>query len=203
MLLSMAGSPYTSPEVPTIEPADGFIDINNLSLYDLPQQALHELLERFLMRNFVTEITTEDNASGELLVGDNVKGVPTAADTWSAAQDVHITSDDYDTPRHKFEEYLPTISEDGSPMSSSNLSTLVDDDDGLKDKGTSTFKSVGSKDHKDGSCTPCAFFCYSKMGCNRGQDCLFCHENHPKKRGRKQQRRVERQGQPCDALTGA
>lgn len=47
--------------------------------------------------------------------------------------------------------------------------------------------SAGSSGHPD-MCTPCSFHCYSLQGCNRGQACLFCHMDHPKKgrrRGRK------------------
>lgn len=47
--------------------------------------------------------------------------------------------------------------------------------------------SVGSRLHPDG-CTPCSFFCYSLSGCNRGEDCTFCHNEHlrrQKRRGKK------------------
>merc|ERR1719265_2120603 len=42
-------------------------------------------------------------------------------------------------------------------------------------------KSIGSIKHPSG-CTPCAFHCYSLSGCNRGAECQYCHEEHPKKR---------------------
>jgi hypothetical protein len=51
-------------------------------------------------------------------------------------------------------------------------------------------KSIGSMFHPD-HCTPCSFFCYSLRGCNRGSQCEFCHEDHPRKarrRGRKKRR---------------
>lgn len=41
-------------------------------------------------------------------------------------------------------------------------------------------QSKGSLLHPTG-CTPCAFFCYSLMGCKRGQFCEFCHMDHPRK----------------------
>jgi PAS domain S-box-containing protein len=51
-------------------------------------------------------------------------------------------------------------------------------------------KSTGSILHPD-LCTPCSFFCYSLTGCNRGSECEYCHEDHPKKatrRGRKKRK---------------
>jgi hypothetical protein len=48
-------------------------------------------------------------------------------------------------------------------------------------------KSIGSVLHPD-HCTPCSFFCYSLTGCNRGKECEYCHEDHPKantRRGKK------------------
>jgi len=44
--------------------------------------------------------------------------------------------------------------------------------------------SEGSRYHPDG-CTPCSFHCYSKMGCNKGQECMYCHMEHPKRRTRR------------------
>lgn len=38
-------------------------------------------------------------------------------------------------------------------------------------------------------CTPCSFFCYSLAGCNRGEDCAFCHLSHPRQNKRRGQRR--------------
>lgn len=42
-------------------------------------------------------------------------------------------------------------------------------------------QSVGSKLHPE-LCTPCAFFCYSLKGCNRGESCAYCHMPHIKTR---------------------
>jgi PAS domain S-box-containing protein len=44
--------------------------------------------------------------------------------------------------------------------------------------------SKGSVDHPDG-CTPCAFYCYSKGGCNKGEACLYCHMAHPRRTRRR------------------
>jgi len=55
-------------------------------------------------------------------------------------------------------------------------------------------KSIGSVLHPD-HCTPCSFFCYSLMGCNRGRECEYCHEDHPKKaRRRGKKKRKAKQG---------
>jgi hypothetical protein len=51
-------------------------------------------------------------------------------------------------------------------------------------------KNIGSAHHPKG-CTPCSFFCYSMSGCNKGQNCEYCHEDHPKnkrRRGKKKRR---------------
>jgi len=40
--------------------------------------------------------------------------------------------------------------------------------------------SEGSGLHPNG-CTPCSFFCYSLAGCNKGSDCSFCHNTHPRR----------------------
>jgi hypothetical protein len=45
-------------------------------------------------------------------------------------------------------------------------------------------KSIGSAHHPNG-CTPCSFFCYSMAGCNKAQNCEYCHEDHPKKKSRR------------------
>jgi len=41
--------------------------------------------------------------------------------------------------------------------------------------------SEGSSSHPE-SCRPCAFHCYSLVACNQGEDCLYCHMDHPRKR---------------------
>eukprot|EP00746_Dinoflagellata_sp_MGD_P086548 gnl/MRDRNA2_/MRDRNA2_34266_c0_seq1.p1 gnl/MRDRNA2_/MRDRNA2_34266_c0~~gnl/MRDRNA2_/MRDRNA2_34266_c0_seq1.p1 ORF type:complete len:542 (+),score=83.40 gnl/MRDRNA2_/MRDRNA2_34266_c0_seq1:187-1812(+) len=51
-------------------------------------------------------------------------------------------------------------------------------------------KSIGSALHPY-ECTPCSFFCYSMVGCNKAENCEYCHEDHPKKsrrRGKKKRR---------------
>lgn len=61
-------------------------------------------------------------------------------------------------------------------------------------------KSIGSMFHPD-QCTPCSFFCYSLRGCNRGSQCEYCHEDHPRKarrRGRKKRRGKGGHGKDCD-----
>ena len=66
-----------------------------------------------------------------------------------------------------------------------------------KMKGSSseeTALSVGSRLHPDG-CTPCSFFCYSLSGCNRGEECTFCHHEHlrrPRRRGKKKRGEKEK-----------
>lgn len=51
--------------------------------------------------------------------------------------------------------------------------------------------SVGGEDSQDAStshpdgCTPCAFHCYSFMGCTKGDCCGYCHESHPRKTRRR------------------
>lgn len=47
--------------------------------------------------------------------------------------------------------------------------------------------SIGSRLHPD-ECTPCSFYCYSLSGCNKGEACTFCHNEHlrrPKRRSKK------------------
>jgi len=46
---------------------------------------------------------------------------------------------------------------------------------------STNLQSVGSKLHPE-LCTPCAFFCYSLKGCNRGESCAYCHMPHIKTR---------------------
>jgi len=41
--------------------------------------------------------------------------------------------------------------------------------------------SEGSIDHPD-KCKPCAFYCYSLRGCNKGASCSFCHLEHIKRK---------------------
>lgn len=48
--------------------------------------------------------------------------------------------------------------------------------------------SIGSANHPNG-CDPCVHYCFSKRrGCNRGDDCSFCHNFHESKLQQKRQR---------------
>eukprot|EP00746_Dinoflagellata_sp_MGD_P015738 gnl/MRDRNA2_/MRDRNA2_135128_c0_seq1.p1 gnl/MRDRNA2_/MRDRNA2_135128_c0~~gnl/MRDRNA2_/MRDRNA2_135128_c0_seq1.p1 ORF type:complete len:652 (+),score=108.37 gnl/MRDRNA2_/MRDRNA2_135128_c0_seq1:370-2325(+) len=58
-------------------------------------------------------------------------------------------------------------------------------------------KSIGSMFHPD-QCTPCSFYCYSLMGCNRGSQCEYCHEDHPKKARRRGKKKRRGQGSSAD-----
>lgn len=40
--------------------------------------------------------------------------------------------------------------------------------------------SKGSTGHEEGSCKPCLFF-QTKVGCNKGVECTFCHIQHKRK----------------------
>lgn len=62
-------------------------------------------------------------------------------------------------------------------------------------------KSIGSIFHPD-SCTPCSFYCYSLMGCNRGSQCEYCHEDHPKKARRRGKKKRRGQGSAADMDCG-
>lgn len=55
-------------------------------------------------------------------------------------------------------------------------------------EGCTEQKSVGSLMHPS-LCTPCSFYCYSLIGCNRGEACLYCHMDHPRKGRRRGQKR--------------
>jgi len=81
----------------------------------------------------------------------------------------------------------------------------ADDDDEGEDAGNNTNEmgalpawSAGSAGHPD-SCTPCSFHCYSLIGCNRGDECLFCHMQHMR---RKHRRRRGRKKRPMDKECG-
>jgi hypothetical protein len=62
-------------------------------------------------------------------------------------------------------------------------------------------KSIGSMFHPD-RCTPCSFYCYSLMGCNRGSQCEYCHEDHPKKARRRGKKKRRGQGSAADMEGG-
>jgi len=53
--------------------------------------------------------------------------------------------------------------------------------------------SEGSVGHPD-SCTPCAFYCYSTSGCNKGQACLYCHMAHPRRTRRRGKKKPKDEG---------
>ena len=51
-------------------------------------------------------------------------------------------------------------------------------------------RSFGSKGNEDSLCTPCLF--YTRMVCNDGLNCRFCHLQHkPRKRSKKRARHTE------------
>ncbi|CAL1130380.1 unnamed protein product [Cladocopium goreaui] len=50
--------------------------------------------------------------------------------------------------------------------------------------GVQPMKSKGSAGHPD-TCKECTFYFFSTTGCIKGADCLFCHEFHPRKNGKK------------------
>lgn len=66
-------------------------------------------------------------------------------------------------------------------------------DDNLSTKFASIFQdgpaySVGSAGHPN-DCQPCVHYCFSKRrGCNRGDECTFCHSFHESKLQQKRQR---------------
>jgi len=57
--------------------------------------------------------------------------------------------------------------------------------------------SEGSVNHPDG-CTPCAFFCYSTIRCNKGLLCIYCHMAHPRRQRRRRRKKIE--GDPDEDL---
>mmetsp|Transcript_90387 Transcript_90387/g.179867 ORF Transcript_90387/g.179867 Transcript_90387/m.179867 type:complete len:449 (+) Transcript_90387:93-1439(+) len=64
--------------------------------------------------------------------------------------------------------------------------------------------SIGSTDHPV-ACTPCSFFCYSPMGCDRGSACTFCHMSHPRRtrrRGHKKRNAGKKEGDDENKNTG-
>jgi len=48
--------------------------------------------------------------------------------------------------------------------------------------------SIGSRDHSQGKCKPCAFF-WTQEGCNNGSACPFCHLCEPGEKKRRQKAR--------------
>jgi len=59
-------------------------------------------------------------------------------------------------------------------------------------------KSMGSMLHPTG-CTPCSFHCYSLMGCNKAEDCRYCHMDHPK-RTRRRGKKKKTGGKDCQEM---
>jgi hypothetical protein len=49
--------------------------------------------------------------------------------------------------------------------------------------------SKGSESHP-GNCTPCAFFCFKRSGCDKGESCNFCHLGHESRRQRRREERM-------------
>lgn len=56
----------------------------------------------------------------------------------------------------------------------------------LEVKGTA-LKSAGTALHPN-NCTECQFFFFSQSGCNKGVDCQFCHDFHPRTKQKKNRR---------------
>mmetsp|Transcript_46852 Transcript_46852/g.134995 ORF Transcript_46852/g.134995 Transcript_46852/m.134995 type:complete len:595 (-) Transcript_46852:187-1971(-) len=130
-----------------------------------------------------------------------------------------------DSPRHAAEEAVPAQAEDAdAPICGADavdfgfgqqVSTRRhmqhcedDDDDDGEDAGQGNeigalpAWSAGSAGHPD-SCTPCSFHCYSLSGCNRGDECLFCHMLHVRRKHRRRRGRKKRNGEKdCDGSMG-
>lgn len=76
------------------------------------------------------------------------------------------------------------------------------------DVDPAVLKSIGSEGHPS-RCCECQFFFFSLTGCKKGQDCLYCHEFHPRakeKKNRKLRRRLDEVGSKQEKLgleTGA
>ena len=47
-------------------------------------------------------------------------------------------------------------------------------------------KSVGSAGHPN-SCTPCSFYCFSRLGCRLDRDCTYCHLFHQSSRRKRRE----------------
>jgi hypothetical protein len=188
MLLSMQGNYQMAADSPSLNPANlspANLSIDNLSLRDLPNPVLHILLERLASGNFVPDNKVTPRCE------NNTVG-------WCASKDcglVRLDNDkaemQYQSAKEFTEVEIQGLKSEGYSDYDSSCPTSPAKSIAVDDylKGDIVLKSVGSKDHYLKSCTPCAFFCYSKIGCNRGQECQFCHENHPKKSGSKGQRR--------------
>lgn len=63
-------------------------------------------------------------------------------------------------------------------------------DDGQGAPGTGPYETLavqgprnseGSLGHATEECLPCTFYCFTRRGCNRGEDCRFCHLVHQSK----------------------
>jgi len=64
--------------------------------------------------------------------------------------------------------------------------------------------SIGSAKHGEGACRRCCFF--PKGRCHNGQDCLFCHFSHEKRRSKpkpkKSKRLKKRAANACEEMVG-
>merc|ERR1719242_840446 len=59
--------------------------------------------------------------------------------------------------------------------------------------------SIGGASHPNG-CTPCAFYCFKRNGCRKGEDCVYCHMSHiSKQRQRHDEWKKEQREKRCMA----
>jgi len=59
--------------------------------------------------------------------------------------------------------------------------------------------SAGGASHPNG-CTPCAFYCFKRSGCRKGDDCMYCHMSHiSKQRQRRDQWKKDQREKRCVA----
>eukprot|EP00747_Dinoflagellata_sp_TGD_P213401 gnl/TRDRNA2_/TRDRNA2_86365_c0_seq1.p1 gnl/TRDRNA2_/TRDRNA2_86365_c0~~gnl/TRDRNA2_/TRDRNA2_86365_c0_seq1.p1 ORF type:complete len:494 (-),score=69.34 gnl/TRDRNA2_/TRDRNA2_86365_c0_seq1:109-1551(-) len=85
-------------------------------------------------------------------------------------------------------------------MQPSCSSKVADDQDDLEDgeevplskpdRPSGGLLSIGSELHPNG-CVPCSFFCYSTLGCLSGEQCTYCHMDHPKRTRRRGKKKAK------------
>lgn len=93
-------------------------------------------------------------------------------------------------PLEVFRDSLSHLRNTPLPGLKTRRKDKMDDEEEAEMADQLALKSLGSELHPLG-CTPCSFFCYSQMGCNRGELCAYCHMEHPKRtrrRGKKKNR---------------
>jgi len=63
--------------------------------------------------------------------------------------------------------------------------------------------TIGGASHPNG-CTPCAFYCFKRSGCRKGEDCMYCHMSHiSKQRQRSDQWKKGQRGKRSNTRAGA